>query len=52
MQKKTNQNFRLPKTIKRMMASMVNAEARNGFKWAMINAIVDGNVVHEKEKKK
>jgi hypothetical protein len=48
---KLDKNFRLPKTVKRFMASMSDADASN-FKKLMIKAMIDGSIEPPKEKKK
>ena len=49
---KRDKNFRLPKTVKTQMAFILDREKRNGFKNAMIEAIVKGSVLAKSKKQK
>lgn len=51
--KTTNENFKLPKFVKRRMATIVNDAERNSYKRSMIQALVEGDrVVAHKDKRK
>ena len=50
---KPNSTFKLPKFVKRRMATMVNDQERHAYKRSMIESILHGNqVIAPKEKKK
>ena len=49
---KRDKNFRLPKTVKTQMAFILDREKRNGFKNAMIEAIIKGSVLVKSKKQK
>ena len=48
---KTNGTFKLSKTTKRMMATLVNAEDRNQYKRMMIDAELCSAVQPKREKR-
>lgn len=50
---KTDKNFKLPKFVKRRMATIVNDAERHSYKRSMIDALVEGSrVVVQKDKRK
>jgi len=51
--KTTNENFKLPKFVKRRMATIVNDAERNSYKRSMIQAFIEGDrVVVQRDKRK
>lgn len=49
---KRDKNFRLPKSVKTQMAFILDSNKRNGFKNAMIEAIIAGSVQVKSKKQK
>ena len=51
--KTTNENFKLPKFVKRRMATIVNDAERTSYKRSMIQAFIEGDrVVVQRDKRK
>jgi hypothetical protein len=48
---KPNKTFKLSKQTKRFMATMINADERNAFKRAMIQAELAAAIVPKREKR-
>lgn len=48
---KPGPNFKIPKQVKRTMATMVNDEQRNAYKRAMIQAVLFEQNTRSKSKK-
>jgi len=49
---KRDKNFRLPKSVKTQMAFILDSNKRNGYKNAMIDALIKGSILVKSKKQK
>jgi hypothetical protein len=49
---KRDKNFRLPKSVKTQMAFILDSNKRNGYKNAMIDALIKGSILLKSKKQK
>jgi hypothetical protein len=49
---KTNSSFKMPKTVKRVLATLQDSDYKSFYKQSMINAEVESKIVRKESKKK